>query len=246
MDQQTFEQIEAYLQNRMSEAEKEAFEVRMRGDQELKAAVDLQLELMNAIETEAVKSSLDNIHQQNFGSSRERKLSRSWIRPVLIAASFALLILAGWLILRPASPSSDQLFATYYSTPNGLPTTLGLQDQLAFSDGMVDYKRGDFLEARQKWQPLYRQFSENDTLGYFLGLTYLENEQTDSALFYWQNTLEQTPSTSYNDALQWYMALALLKKGRMQAATERLNALTQNENPFRDRAFELINEIKDK
>lgn len=244
MDQQQFEQIEAYLQQRMTAPERAAFQQQLQEDPELRAQMEKQLELMNAIETEALKSRLERIHEKQFaGGKAHRTLSSSKaLKPLSIAASLALLILAGWWIIQNDNTSSSSLYSQYYERPAGLPTTLGMQEDPRFEEGMVDYKLGDFAEAQRQWLSILESSSSSDTLLFFLGITYLETSQLDSAIIQLQTV--QAQSGPYQDSAAWYLALAYLNAGRTEESRGVLQELVKSPGELKDRAQDLLSALQ--
>lgn len=245
MDEQLFSQIEDYLQNRMTSEQRLAFEKQMKNDPQLQKEVNKQLELINAIETEAMKERLDQLHEVHFGDKRatvRRPLLRR-LRPLAVAASIALLLLASWWALRTTSTQEDQLFTQYYETPQGLPTLLGIGSNQLFNEGMTDYKLGDFSTAQRQWLPLLQQNPSNDTLLFYLGISYLETDQTDSAVALFEEIIEQNDPQFRQQAL-WYLALGLIKNGRADEANVHLKALLQSDSSFKERAQYILDRLE--
>ena len=123
----------------------------------------------------------------------------------------------------------------------GLPTTLGATDYPEFAEGMVAYKLGDYAEARRWWLPLTGQDVANDTLNYYVGVSYLATTQTDSALFYLRRVAD-APKTSYGSSARWYMALGHLQEGEPNRAREVLSAFREDD-PRRKEIIELLNQL---
>ncbi len=241
MDQNLFEKIEAYLQNALDPEEKAAFEQQLDRDPELKKEVDLQLELANAIETDAMQAALDRIHEQQFGvhaGKGQGRLIRR-LRPLAVAASVALLVIAGWWIFGNSPNSNGDLYAQYYETPPGLPTNLGLEDQTNFNEGMVDYKLGNFTAALEQWRPLLDSFPQNDTLRFFIGITYLETSTPDSAAMHLRQ-VQAIPGSSLGEEAAWYLAMVLFKDGKNEEAFSVLSSLSEQEHPFREKAQNIL------
>ena len=248
MDQANFERIEAFILKRMNEQERKAFLQEMVEDDELRSEVALQTEMIHAIETESMQATLSAMHDEHFGeASRQNKrqgvfrLPRGWA----IAASVAALITVGWFLLRNSeAASTDQLYTQYYSTDPGLPTTLNLQKNRPFVEGMIDYKMGKAEAAIERWRPLLQGAPSNDTLQYYLGMAYLEADQINLAV----KQLEQVElsSTSFSGRAQWYLALAHLKNANTTEAIRLLRQIAEGDDgEFRDQAKQLLLDLED-
>ncbi len=245
MDQASFERIEAFVLKRMSDQERKAFLREMEENEALRSEVALQTELINAIETESMKAALTSMHEEHFGkgapSAGNRgvfRLPRGWA----MAASVAVLITAGWFLLRSPEAPTAQLYTQYYITDPGLATTLSVQSDPTFVEGMVDYKLGKIEAAIERWQPLLQQNPTSDTLRYYLGMAYLESDQTMLAI----EQLGQVRSvdTDLSERAQWYLALAHLKNENTTEAVKLLQQLANsNSGKLSDRASQLLTEL---
>ncbi len=246
MNQEIFEKIEAYLQGRMSVEEKEQFQQQLNQDPGLQKIMEEQLALTNAIETEGLKNKLNSIYDHQFGTHKQKGnvIFLKRFRPILAAASVALLVLAAWLIFRNTEQPNEQLFSQYYERPAGLPTTLGIQTNEAFSEGMIEYKLGNFSEAQQFWLPLLAQFPENDTLQFYLGINYLELSQLDSADNYLNKVAEKEESKLRMNA-KWYSSLVQLRQEKKDEAFSTLSEIALDTNPFQAQASALLEELSE-
>ena len=127
-----------------------------------------------------------------------------------MAASITLLIALGgfWLTNRPSE--TERLFNQYFTPDPGLPTVMGEARNFQFLDAMVNYKSGQYKQAIEKWEVLLPQKPKNDTLNYFLGVTYLANNDTQKAVKFLEETLEEKNS-EFVDEANFYLGLAHLK-----------------------------------
>ncbi len=201
-----YDRIESYLQGTMDAGDLEAFSKDMEANSALKKEIEIQRELMLAVEAGAFKESLNSIHEKVIGAQRSSK-KNVW----LIAASIALLLaVAIWIIQRP-TPTED-LFEQYATAEPGLPVTMGDTDAYNFSDAMVDYKFGKHELAIEKWKEIIPTYPDVNELKYFIGSAYFQSQNYQEAITYFTEVL-QAGQEAYTDKAQWYLVLAHLAQG---------------------------------
>ncbi len=217
ISQETFERIEAYLSNELSETEALKFESRIESDAQFATQVAEVEAFLNAIEVAALKPKLDDYHNE-IATKTTSQGGKNYIK-YAAAASIILAIALVWLFTK--TNPREELYATYYSPDPGLPTIMSATSQFEFYDGMVSYKQGNYEEALSKWQPLVEEKPENDTLSYFMGMAHMATDEITSALPYLNSTIEKTTSTFYSEAI-YYKALALVKAAKLNEAIQLL------------------------
>lgn len=246
MDEKLFEKMEDYIHGNLSVAEREQFEAEMSTDEHLREEVELHRKLVSSVETESLRQLLEQIHEENFES--ETKVvslprRRSYF-PMAIAASVALLILAGWWIFNLQTSSPESVYAAYFTPAEGLPTTLGYSTNTDFAEGMVSYKLEEYAEALEYWQPLVEADPTNDTLNYYVGVAFLADEQSDSAIDY-LTTVVSNEQSSFRTSAQWYLALSYLKTNQGEQAKPLLEDLADRDNPYQSRSSEILQKMLD-
>lgn len=245
MDKKLFETMENYVNGRMSIEEQQSFERGMSENPELREEVALYRKMVSSIETESVRQMLEQIHAEQFNQETPvvPMRSRSHYFPLAIAASVALLILAGWWVFSWQSSQPEALYATYFSPDEGLPTTLGYAENAQFAEGMISYKLGEYAEALDYWQPLLTADPANDTLNYYSGLAFLANDQPEQAVSYLGRVVENETSAFTSDA-NWYLALSYLKQGKETEAQPLLQELAAGDSPYQQQSREILDKLE--
>ncbi|HEY9115888.1 MAG TPA: hypothetical protein VIN10_14410 [Bacteroidales bacterium] len=212
--QQDFERIEAYILKKMPEKERKEFEKEILSNAGLKKEIEIQREMMLAVEAGEMKNRLDSIHQK----VTERKSITRWLA---VAASIIIFISVGyWMLNKP--DKAERLFAANMTVDPGLPVPMSATNNYVFYDAMVDYKSGKYEVAISKWEPLLAQNPENDTLNYFVGAAFFNQEKFEQSIPYYEKVAGQSES-SFAGKSEWYLALDFLKLKDF----ERLNKLAQ-------------------
>lgn len=237
-DENEFERIEAYVDGQMPTDERADFEALIRRDAALADGVATHRALVRAIEREGLRRLLDQVAQEPPALVKKTQMGRLWRPLLLVAAAVALLVVGRWL-LTPDAPAA--LFATYYAPAPGLPTTLGATDQPRFAEGMVAYKLGEYDQARRWWLPLVVATPANDTLNYYVGVSYLATTAPDSALYYLERVADD-PTAAFQRSARWYVALGHLQARRPDRAREVLESIGPD-HPDQARIRTLLDEL---
>ncbi len=216
--------FEEYLLGRLSDEEATQFQQELKINPELSEKFQEFKALFRAVEEAALRNTLEDFHNETVtfkGINTSKKTRVVFYR---IAAGIAVLIALGtgyWLTNRPNS--NERLFEAYFSPDPGLPTVMGTQENYAFYEAMVDYKRGEYTTAIKKWEPLLGKKPQNDTLNYFLGAASLADNLPNKAILYFETVLKHKESL-FIDASHFYLALAQLKEGQISDAIKNLEA----------------------
>lgn len=226
ISQEQLEKVERFLNNSMETNERVDFEKRMEQDSDFKLLVEDIKQMLFGIESAALKNKLDDFHDdiipvRNLSleeNSSKRSLS-SRIFTLSIAASVILAL--GIFLFMDQDSSSEKLFAKHFTPDPGLPTNMSTSNDFNFYDAMVDYKRAEYTSAIRKWELLHVQKQNNDTLNFYLGVSYLAEGNTVKASQYLEEAVKTSNSIFIADAY-YYAALAEIKKENTKKARELL------------------------
>jgi len=228
LSQEEFELIERYLDGSMNSKEHSAFEESSKMDARLSQNVEEVRLLLQAVEEQSLQNKLDNFHKEiiseNDGSKLVepiKRLSFSF-KNFTIAASLALLMgLSYWLLFEQKS-TDEKLFAQYFQVDPGLVTPMSTTSNYEFYRGMVDYKQGKYDLAIERWNPLLTQKPENDTLNYFIGISYLAKDDGEKAIEFLSKAIN-SPSSIFKDEAWYYLGLIKLKESKTEEAIRSFN-----------------------
>lgn len=205
------EDIEAYLLGTMSPADRDAFEADMKENTGLAQQVAFQRSLISEVKRTAVQDQIRmakrHIRQDNIRTIR-----------LAVAASVAILIVGSLIyFLVSGSTDTDQnLLATAYQAPKAWIGNLD-GEETAFQRSLIEplfaYSEEDIAAAIAGFEALLPEYEGRDTLHFFLGVCYLENQNSQQAIKELRKVYEQESSV-YADTSTWYLALAWLQVGQ--------------------------------
>lgn len=244
------DKMDAYIQNKMNELERKVFEKELLKDPEKKERFEQHKEAVQMIEIASLKKQLDRIEhevdqKQKSISQKKTKVISLFPRAQMIgiAASMTILIVAAVWIFYPSPKSTEHFaFRKYYQKDPGLPTTMGVSDQITLDQAMLLYKQNDYKEALHAFETLINE-SPNDTIQYYYAMSLMELDQFAEA----EKTLRKLEIQSPNlqQRRDWYLIMALLQLNKENEAIEQVQEiLEQEQHLYKNDAKRLFEEIK--
>ncbi len=220
---QDLELIDRYLSGEMDARDKRAFETRLQSEPVLKRKVEEMQWLLEGVAMGTLKGRLREFHDslpqaESADPHTADTMQISWMR-YAVAASLA--IVAGVTIWWFADQSSieQELFAQYFEPDPGLVTAMSQQSNYQFYEGMVAYKRGHYDEAIATWDVILEMQPHNDTLNYYLGVSYLAQGDQQKAIPYLRKSTK-VPASVFMDESYHYLGLAALKNNDRSGAIQ--------------------------
>lgn len=212
-----WEKIEAYLLGKLTNEEKEQFEIEINENKDLANQVKIVHATLIGIQEYALQEKI---------KSWDVSTKKGWIfqfntwKVVSIAASLLMIVTLGiWWYTQPNA--TDQLYARYYEQDPGLPTMMSHTQNYDLDKIMIDYKSEKYSKALRSWEKMLVDHPDNDTIQYFMGCAHLALGNTGDALVFLSHVVSQGEGVFYRDA-NWYLGLTLLKLRRDDAAQKYL------------------------
>lgn len=231
------EQILEYIEGRLGEEERIAFEKRLEVEPDLKASYRQELgrhTALKAIQRAEEKEALKKVLGQP--TARIKSLN-STFRIATIAAGIIILFILGYLFIPDQQPEQ---FAMQYFEPYPLSNVRGESDdqQALFDQALIPYQQGDFQIALPYLRQLLGTDPDNVQLKLNLASALIAEAQTPEAI-----SLLQTITNQSADAAEWYLALAYLQDGQLSQAKELLQAISGKSHFKQGQARNLLEEL---
>ena len=222
--EEMYEQIERYVENELSESDRQAFETACLSDNSLMQELAFYLSSRQAVisvQEDQLKQTWIDTYSNNRPSGRKIPFY-----PLLAAAIFIILLLTyfGYHAVQPRDMAS--LYISYHEVSE--VSVVRGPDSAVFQEADSLYNE----KLYQKAIPVYLKVLElpiSDTAQnrarYYLGHSYLNTDQPRAAI----EAFEQIDTTyQYTKDAQWYIALAYIKLKRPQQASGQLDKLLED------------------
>jgi tetratricopeptide (TPR) repeat protein len=230
-EMEKIELIDRYLRKELSGNEKETFEKRVDTKPDFRQEVEDMKISREVIRSYAIREEIKAIRQAMLQKSKKSTpvSSQSFkVYAFRIAASILLLMvaMAGY---QYASLSGDRLYAekaiTYHTE-----TTRGEQAQHEEAEAVSYYQQGNYAQ----YIASYEQWSSPTLKATFLaGNAYLQLSEVEKATAAFREILEKNAQGNekhFQDEAEYYLAMALVKKGDYTQAYTMLETIVHNPN----------------
>jgi len=193
------DQIDNYLLNKMTMAEKAIFEKQLSNNSDLKEKLEIQRLIIDELQ---YRRDFERIIKQKDSETFKIAASKNPFRMIMIVSWSAAAIFAGVFFVNQAYVNSrmDNLYTENYSEP---------QISVMRGDDMrgIDLNETDFLQA----------------------IKYLDNKQPKQAKEILLKLCQITDNFTYYEDVRWYMVLTELKLHNKREAIKYLNELMDSE-----------------
>lgn len=224
-----------YIEDEMTASEKAAFESDLEKDEELNQLY----KDWNGLEETTDWLAYEGLKDQMKSIAKEEiKVVSLWRKPLTVAASILLLIVASLLIYAQVNYSDKAVAQAYYEVPN---FTNFRNTEVNTDAARVAFLNKDYLTV---FSILESQTSLSGFNQYLLAHAYFNNGDygKSQALFM---SLTQSQDERYVENAQWYAALSYLKDGKEKEGKQLLIAIAENDrHAFADQAGELLLDLE--
>lgn len=243
MNREYFDQIEQFLDGDISRADLEALFPNVAVAQ-LEADIATNKNMRTAIGAAGLRDQLNDILPKAAvnTTAETTKIRRliPWKQGLAVAASILLLAIVYF-----AWPTSEAggLYAKYEYIDPGLPVLMSQSDDHALYDALSYYSEEDYESTIVKLSDLQAQGISNDTITFYLGVSYLYQEQAGSAAEALSGLADA--SGPFQDRAEWLMVLTALQQENFDQVQSLLTKVLQDEaHPFYNNAQRLQDELE--
>jgi len=241
-----YEQIEEYLEGRMTAEQTQQFEQKIAADNDFAEEVAIHRQLQKALSDKEVfrlEALLEDIEhsRSNTGHGRFSILRRHrW----LAAAAVLLLVTAMAYLLWPTD-STPQYAAHFEHYPFYL-STRSMDDaeaQQLLSQATLEYEEKNYAQALPLFEKLLQEKPNSKALQFYTAYCALETQSLQSAQSGFRAIIEEGDS-AYVQPAQWYLVQALLEQGEREKALQLLKQIADSGGDFSPSAQELMEVFK--
>ncbi len=227
------ELIIKYFSRQLDAEEQKIFDQLMLDDTDFKNQVNFEKSTQEAIKRN------ERADLKRFLQGVDIPKQNKTFQWIAIAASFiGIVLISIFSIYYYSSTDSSNLYAEYFQPyPNEVaPLVRGENDDSPISEAFNAYE----LENYELSANLFENINEDYSLLY-AGISNLELNQNQKAIDQLKTLSLQ--NGKYQDAAEWYLALAYLKNNETEKAKELLNSIVQNHQQFSEQASELLERL---
>ncbi len=251
MREEDIDLIEKCLANEANTEEMALYESKIQQDATFAARVALLKSINDNkhIDSNSFEDILENLHQSyTENTTGSGTLPTRSLKPYYyIAASLVLFIVAFFVIKSNNQvQSGTNLYAQYFTLP---PENITTRDSGELNNHLVvainAYRKQNFDQAIVNFNAYLDANPENDAANFYLGISYLANEQTEKSEKYLVKVVDNQDSI-YRNAAQWYLSMAYLKSEKIGKAKSALEDITSGSSSYATKAKEILDGLPEK
>ena len=238
----------AKISDELNEEELLRFNHLLSSDKNFRKEYEILSQMVSSLgdkKTMDLRGKLDKIYQEMYLSKKKTKMiqliKRNWYS---VAAAAAILVMIGTFTLNQMSQKrwSEKLYETYYQEDEVFVNT---RSRANFNvdvlhHGMELLEQKDFNAALAEFNKLPNSLTAN----YYAGVANMELNNHEIAVFKFDYVIEDYLNLFYDQA-QWYKGLCLVKLERKDEAINLFGQISQTESYFKDKAKQIVNDLKE-
>lgn len=242
MNEKDLELIERYLNNELSEIEKQQAEKRLTTDDDFKKRLEVFREYrqMHSPQSASFRQLLDEV--QTEYQHEQRPARKYWLIAASVSA-IGLLSAIFFFILEP-SAESQVLYAQYFELPADNLSVRGNEEQVLLNEAMAFYNKQLYSEAQQRFQQWLHLHSDSVPVVFYSAVSHMALGEMQQAIAQLSKISDdQTSSSLYSTTANWYLALAHLKLEQWAEARILLEELAGGSTSYASKAQYLLDEF---
>ena len=245
----TEELIESYINGEMEVAIRQEFEERLKEDIDLASDIQVHESIVEGIKDrgrEKLRMRFLQLEYQLLEDEAIENLSDDdlGIRSHLKWGIAMLVIIIPLIYYLIPSKNPHQIFDDYYEVFEN-ETVLyasGQQEPTLYERAFTAYDDQDYAKAVKLFEELEKSSTDRIAVPFFLAMSYLANDQAEVALHkYWM--LSQLETHDFLEESQWYLALSMVRVGKMASAKKELKKIVLTESKYKERAKRLLQRL---
>jgi len=235
--------------NELNEEETTLFDHNLATDDDFRKEFEIFSQLLSNLKDKkamALRSKLDSIYEKMYANKKEKKMihlmKHNWLA---IAAAVTVLLMIGayWFSGLNQLAWNDQLYADYYQEDEVFVNT---RSKANFNvdvlhHGMELLEKKEFTAALSEFNKLPSSITAN----YYAGVANMELNNHSVAVSKFDYVIDDYLNLFYDQA-QWYKGLCLVKLEKKPEAIELFDQITNTESYFREKAKQIVTDLRKK
>lgn len=228
------ELIDRYMEDLLSIEEKEAFEDRLKADENFKETVKHYM-----IGVEAVIQETDKDIKSDLRGFLDNTQTKSTQWGLYKYAAVVTLVICGFLVFKLLERGNDPLTdePEHYMEP--FPGAWLKRSVTPINEAIVKYNDKEYIEALPRLLTAAKSELSPSTFHLMVGNCYLFTEQYDTALE-WFGKMSDAKNTLDIEHGQWFSAIAKYKSGQVDAARLDIKDLAKNSQYYKEYAAQFL------
>ena len=250
-DQNLYEKIEAYLNGELEGSILSEFELQLKNDKELAAQVELFKDVDDAIKDKSTLDFQKLVADQGNAFLSDSKPTQPVVKKInsfryLIAAACTLLVMAAiFLLLKPSTSSSQELYAQHYEIfvlDENVRSTISNDSD--FDLAVENYQNERYDKAIELFKNILDDDPSDMITTFYLAHSYINNstDDFDMARVNFEMVVQEGNSIYVPDS-KWYLALIHLAQDNPSQAKTLLEELKTYGPPWDTKANQLITQL---
>lgn len=249
-----YDRIEAYLEGRLDEQQKKAFDQELQTNTELRDEFDLFKMSREAVEVEIANDLRQSFKDWQSEDESKTVTEKPQLKVVSInrrrwlsmAAAACVFLVAGFFVWNLSnSVSNPGLAANYYTTPSVSNFRSGADSDTNFQNGLTFYQENKLNEANTTLNNIPSSSPEYTKAQYLVGHIAMQEKNYATAITAFKNVVAKN-DPRWQEQAEWNLILAYLGNDDNSGEfISLLNQITGNDShSYHQQAVELEGEMK--
>jgi tetratricopeptide (TPR) repeat protein len=238
--------IDDYLLGKLSDEKRKAFERELAINQSLRKEVKLCAELNKSIYEDDVIALREKLKISQRSLSQAKSLNKTLIISAISAASL-LIIFALRIVLVDYNPTHTELYHKHFQPYRVAGDRRGVnQGHSAYHYGEIVklYTNGEYAQVTPWLEAQIKRDSMDLETGLMLSTVYLETNNAEKAEEILTKMLHSTYSITFDETLEWYLALAVLRQGKIDEVKKILMKIVHEDGFYSGEALAILESLK--
>jgi hypothetical protein len=238
--------IDDYLLGSLSGEDQIAFEKELAISPQLRKEVKLCKELKESIYEDDIYALREKLSKAQGKFSKDKTNRRIQLFGIISAAS-VLLIFGVKIFMADSTPSYERLYQKHYEPYKIIGNSRGdsnINSTFFFEEVVKLYTNGEYDQVVAKLGIDTNKYPNDLEASIMLSVAYLETSRAEKAEEVLNKISFNGDNILYDEVKQWYLALSILRQGRIQDAKNILEGISNERGHYSKQASSILHSLK--